>query len=217
MSLLPVVPGGSHLLQDTRRSPPPRIQPHHRLPGPRTLLLDVDPSPELEVYRALWHETRGQEGPSTGFLAAWIALQRVMKSAEPSEDAFRDALKPEVGPVVHWTPVRGGVTCRVPESRGHASADCQVAELWPAPRGPPSPAATPGVRHRELAPAPHGLYEFRSVDEALIGSGPGRPGGSGSSARHAVRRVDADAPVPCSSCPMAAPSPCRHGSTTCSW
>jgi hypothetical protein len=85
----------------TRRSPWRR---RWRYPAERrTLLLDADASPELEAYRALWHETRGQDGPPTSFLAAWIALQRVMKSADPSEDAFRDALKPELGPAVHWT------------------------------------------------------------------------------------------------------------------
>lgn len=85
----------------TRRSPWRR---RWRYPAERrTLLLDIDASPELEAYRALWHETRGSDGPPTSFLAAWIALQRVMGSAEPSEDAFRDALEPELGPAVNWT------------------------------------------------------------------------------------------------------------------
>lgn len=84
----------------TRRSPWPR---RWRYPaGRRTLQLDAVASPELEAYRALWHETRGQEGPPPSFLSAWVALDRIMKSGDVSKDAFRDALEPELGPAVHW-------------------------------------------------------------------------------------------------------------------
>lgn len=84
----------------TRRSPWRRRWRYP--PDRRTLLLDVETSPELEAYRALWHETRGREEPPTGILSAWLGLQRVIES-EPSAEAFRDALEAELGPRGRWT------------------------------------------------------------------------------------------------------------------